>query len=179
MTNRTKPLWRWPPVNASQSWMKECSDGRTACGRARPTSSDGSMTSKALRSSSFTMNVMMMRPKTLLRFSRPWLTTGEGCGNAQPPSCPTSVRLCSTPLAPLVKFNRGQQFLVQSSGKRRKSKQALRQVSTVGREMGWPCSPRWCGREFRFFQDSERLGAAPEQIGFARQAHIPKEGKGF
>ena len=29
-----------------------------------------------------------------------------------------------------------------------------------------------------FFRDCERLGSAPEQFGFARQAHIPKEGKG-
>ena len=46
----------------------------------RLTSCDRSVASKALRSTTVTMNVMMMRPKTLLRFSRPCLVIGERFG---------------------------------------------------------------------------------------------------
>ena len=112
----------------------------TVCGRARPMSSDGSMASKAVRSTTFTMNVMMMRPKTLLRFWRPWPATGERFGSAQALRCPTSVIRCCTPLVLPVKSKRGQRYPVQTSRKWRESKKALRQVLMVGRKRWWPRS---------------------------------------
>ena len=61
-----------------------------------------------------------------------WHATGERSGSARAPSCPICVRLCSAPLAPLVRSKSGRQSLVQSLGKRRRSKQALRLASMAG-----------------------------------------------
>ena len=62
-------------------------------------------------------------------------------------------------------------------------KEAKKQTSTAASIDGWSGdevasfpSVIW-DRIAMFFQDCERLGSAPEQFGFARQARIPKEGK--
>ena len=63
-------------------------------------------------------------------------------------------------------------------------KEAKKQTSTVASVDGWSgdgeasfASVIW-DRIAMFFHNCERLGSAPEHFGFARQAHIPKEGKG-
>ena len=63
-------------------------------------------------------------------------------------------------------------------------KEAKKQTGTAASVDGWSGDEVasfplviW-DRIAMFFRDCERLGSAPEQFGFARQAHIPKEGKG-
>ena len=63
--------------------------------------------------------------------------------------------------------------------KEAESKQALRQVSMVGRTR-WPRSPRWCGPELPCVSKIVRgWGAAPEQFGLARKLHSPKKARMF
>ena len=63
-------------------------------------------------------------------------------------------------------------------------KEAKKQTGTAASVDGWSGDEVasfplviW-DRIAMFFRNCERLGSAPEQFGFARQAHIPKEGKG-
>ena len=63
-------------------------------------------------------------------------------------------------------------------------KEAKKQTGTAASVDGWSGDEVasfplliW-DRIAMFFRDCERLGSAPEQFGFVRQAHIPKEGKG-